>query len=828
MKFNLKQTWPALLLVVLAVIFLGDVWFGGRMLLLRDFFCGEESNKVYMGAVLRSGHLPLWNSIWQCGVPNAAQPYYGTFYPPNWIFIFPQVEWVIRLWWTFHLAVAAVSTYALSRHWRLSVGPALFAAISFAFSTYVVAWMEFTHGFCCMPWMPLALLFVSRIIDSAAQEPPADESATMSRVARGLLRRNAGSVTALAVVMALQILASAEYIYYSSLLVAGYGVAKWVWLRNWRAVVFSSLLLGIAGVLALGLATPQLILTLELMGQSVRVGEMDAFLGLDSAHPRHWLSLLLPYLYGRPGYPTAYWAPTIFEFASGTFYVGILPLIGAFFCWLRPKGQPGGDRRFLLWFLVATGVVGLTMAAGQYTPVYPFLHHWLPGLGHLRFPTKFYLFVVVALPLLGAFGFQALLENGDKKTPSGQRLWWIAAGCFGLFICGFLACLLNDHLLPWLMACPGKLSASQINSGLYDYAWAALFSLVGLVLFGMLAFGRGSSTWIQSGIVAVAFINLCAISRQVQPTAPSGIYTRHPEELVKVIGKDPRYRFFSNYWNTQQYLYGDPRVEIFDWARNAGGTTHILLDGVSSLTPGGMVLGRYSQFYGLLPSVPPQIQTKLSDMMALRYIADGAPFTDVLWKGASRDVQIATRTDCLPRAFVVSQWRVAEGEGPAWRTLLNESFNPRHEAVLEPLEGESVPPPPSATDVPLFAQDVQAFKDHGNSVTLEASVKNRALLVLSDTWYPGWTAWVDGVERPIFRANFLFRGGVFGTRRAPGRVCLQAGAFHRWGVDFRRDRSGLRGLGGAVAFRFADDKAPKTAGSGAELERLTPPARAAF
>jgi hypothetical protein len=32
-----------------------------------------------------------------------------------------------------------------------------------------------------------------------------------------------------------------------------------------------------------------------------------------------------------------------------------------------------------------------------------------------------------------------------------------------------------------------------------------------------------------------------------------------------------------------------------------------------------------------------------------------------------------------------------------------------------------------------------------------------AYLVFSEVWYPGWRAWVDGVEVPIYRANFAFR-----------------------------------------------------------------------
>ncbi|MGZ6123712.1 MAG: hypothetical protein ACXWLR_02070, partial [Myxococcales bacterium] len=45
-----------------------------------------------------------------------------------------------------------------------------------------------------------------------------------------------------------------------------------------------------------------------------------------------------------------------------------------------------------------------------------------------------------------------------------------------------------------------------------------------------------------------------------------------------------------------------------------------------------------------------------------------------------------------------------------------------------------------------------------NDLSFRASVGAPAVLVVSDTMAPGWRAWVDGVEQPIFRANSLFRG----------------------------------------------------------------------
>ena len=95
--------WPMLLLVALVFIFLGDVWFGGRILILRDTFFGDTTYRIFIGRLMRAGSFPLWSSLSQCGIPFAASPFMCVLYPPNWFFLFPSFEWALRLWWTFHL-----------------------------------------------------------------------------------------------------------------------------------------------------------------------------------------------------------------------------------------------------------------------------------------------------------------------------------------------------------------------------------------------------------------------------------------------------------------------------------------------------------------------------------------------------------------------------------------------------------------------------------------------------------------------------------------------------------------------------------------------------
>ena len=48
-------------------------------------------------------------------------------------------------------------------------------------------------------------------------------------------------------------------------------------------------------------------------------------------------------------------------------------------------------------------------------------------------------------------------------------------------------------------------------------------------------------------------------------------------------------------------------------------------------------------------------------------------------------------------------------------------------------------------------------RDSSREVVLEIDAHRDAFLVLTDTWYPGWEAWLDDQPVPHYRANIAFR-----------------------------------------------------------------------
>jgi hypothetical protein len=149
-------------------------------------------------------------------------------------------------------------------------------------------------------------------------------------------------------------------------------------------------------------------------------------------------------------------------------------------------------------------------------------------------------------------------------------------------------------------------------------------------------------------------------------------------------------------------------------------------------------------------------------------------------------VKIYENEDFLPRAFVVHRARVMENEA-ALKAMMKEDFNPAEEVILA--EGE--PPKGSrgageqgcggagkqgsrgaeeqrsggaplhlSTLAPLLrrgGEEARIISYEPERVVIEANLGSEGYLVLTDAYYPGWRAEVDGKKQPILRAYILFR-----------------------------------------------------------------------
>ena len=114
------------------------------------------------------------------------------------------------------------------------------------------------------------------------------------------------------------------------------------------------------------------------------------------------------------------------------------------------------------------------------------------------------------------------------------------------------------------------------------------------------------------------------------------------------------------------------------------------------------------------------------------------------------DVKIYENLDCLPRAYVVHNVHFVPDDEAALAALQDPRFDPAGEVVL-------VGEPPFMPSFFYLPPAVDILTYQPEHVVVSATLAAPGYLVLSDTYYPGWRATVDGAAVPIERANFMLR-----------------------------------------------------------------------
>lgn len=114
-------------------------------------------------------------------------------------------------------------------------------------------------------------------------------------------------------------------------------------------------------------------------------------------------------------------------------------------------------------------------------------------------------------------------------------------------------------------------------------------------------------------------------------------------------------------------------------------------------------------------------------------------------------VAVYENPDSLPRAFIVHNTKILS-DSEAYPRMARNDFDPQRLLIL-------------ASGAELNASDAAQRDDESvrmveyktERVTLEVRASADGYVVLTDSWYPGWIARVNGVETPIERADYIYR-----------------------------------------------------------------------
>lgn len=649
----------------------------------------------------RSGSLPFWNPYMLSGTAFLGNPLSALFYPPNFLYYFlpTAVAWTVGF--PLRALLSCIFTALFVRRIGGSTIGAIVAALLFTFSGFVTVWQGQTM-IDALIWLPLICYAVVRL------------HADPSRI----------SIAILAISFALLALAGhPETCVHVCLLAAT--LAIFLAFQSPAPVRFIG---GFtcAALLSLGLAAIQLSPSVEWF--------LNAYRGLEITWPPAPLWSVLGFV--SRDIIAVNNAQNSFGLIlpNQAAYVGMMGFVAA------PIAVLGSSRRFAAFFAFWGGValsaaygIGPTLAILQRTPL-------LKTLKHDRLTA----IVIFSVAILAGLGISAVerLDLNDRRA----RLSAAILSLSGVF----LATIMIYNVRGLTSAIPEVLRTPKSSEWL-------LLACAALVVFrSLIGFGAG---WFRIAVVLLVGFDVCTFAYGFIPFAKArNVYP--PNELLdRLAAQDTATPFRmsqvgSCFPTNSQLMYGlyesggyeIPLARIKNFAEDLA----------------------FSDTDAVVFTTKAVLETKdrRLDMLNTKYIVVSQ--WDALYEGFRKfpdrfrflysygDTDVYENLRAFPPAYLVpsSGIEVIPEDERQLKRMKDPGFEARREVVLQGLPKDFVPP---SSPLPVITTpSIKWTARDMNSFEMEVNASGSSVLVVSQTYYPGWKAYVDDEPAAIIRADYAF------------------------------------------------------------------------
>ncbi len=690
---------------------------------------------TYTARNLLSLRLPLWNPYQLCGVSYIGVLQGAIFYPPIVLFGVMSPATAYSVYLLFHLVLGGFFVVLLARYLELSWLASVAGAITFMFCSNTVSQLFGPASLANSIYLPLMFLFVLKIFETGRLRwAVALTLAVLFPLLAGWVQALVYSLYALGVFAAAIVIRSLMRKDSKT-----FHLRRGLMLLTFSAVLF--LLLSAAQVLPVAELGRQGSRSFGKISTEMMTIKNTAMYGLDR--------IVFDSVNSNGGLLPFY------------FYVGLLPLCFSVVALFHKR------LRFHVLFYFAVALCAVVLAMGPQTPLFGLWLH-LPMTAMFRAPFRFLFLHALAVSLLGSIGLDYLFGKFASLKDGKNKVVMLGA------LCAAAGLLILISVWPVSESGQTQLMKTIVAAS----RWPVYMLGLTLVVFFSAAVSqfRNLSHYVLGlGCLFIITADLFTANHNYfyLPEKNPEIYEQHNQvvETLKSLTDVDHSRVFvaSNLLD-------------FSYCLKLGELDKLeLIDDYENMNP--MRYNRYCNylfgrndeksrefFWGWFNLDDTIVHPDLLNYMSAKYIWVSRDYIQQGTENVSSNYSMISKScipiysdardmvflnpRALPRAYVVGKIRVVSDEEEALRLLTSDKFSPREEVVLSESPEEREIDSGASTSGKSSAM-VNSVEPERISITTESN--GRGFLVLTDQYYPGWEAFVDGSPRKIYRANYLFR-----------------------------------------------------------------------
>lgn len=660
----------------------------------------------------KSGEMPLWNPYSFAGTPLLANFQSAPFYPFNVVLMFLSMQYGWGFFILAQMLMAGCFLYIYLRNLGINLWASVIGALTFSFSGFSIAWLEWGTVIHTALWLPIILFAIDKIFAGFKRK-----------------EKTTNSFLLYIGILLFSLISSFFAGHLQTFFYLFFIVCSYLFLRFWQNKESSRLVVSfLIAFLIFGMVTSvQWLPTYQFITESAR--------SIDQAYWQregwflpvpHLLQFIVPDFFGNPS-TLNYWG--VWNYAELIGYVGILPLIMAFYSIFFRRDKETAFFTLLL-FTALIFALPTIFAKIPYLFSFPFIS--------TAQPTRLLFVIDFSLAVLCSFGIDAFLkERSIKKI-------FVIAGCFmSIFFVIWIYVILGNDILQLV----SKENIEVTKRNLFLPTALLITSSFLLLIYSYLP--RKFHTIFYILIITLVSFDVIRFGQKFTPFTDSRYLFPSTKTLTFLQENTGNYRIMSV---DSRIL--PPNFSVMYRLQDVGGYDPLFIQRYAELVAASE-RGKpdISPPFGFNRIITPhRFDSKIIDLLGVKYILSLSELSSPKLKKVFQEGQtrVYENINAFPRAFFVESGGRVLLKEQAMTYLFKKDVDLRRNVVIED---------PMTSHIKSFSIGKAEIIEYSeNRVIIKTTNLGDGLLILTDSFYPTWKAIIDEQQVQIYRADYNFRG----------------------------------------------------------------------